>query len=397
MQACDNLRSYSNRRSAVSVPHRCNVAPSHIRPGGQDEAHESPVGLTGMHCTLEAAVPNFDLETKGDRRGHRPSEVAPQTSSSDRGHIQGVFAKGSPSHGGLVSCNVPIEGGRDLSGSHAVGRASSFDLLEINRTGGAGEASELALKAKALSQTSEAPSSSYVGDDFWDTFDGSGLTPSPAEPACSAAMVAPIVSSVFELPEVPKSQRRRGSVMEDTREKRVRLSNTSELYPKICVAKKGNLMRRAGESLVSGSNNSDTYSSVIEKMYTTREEALGIIDSYLSIWFPGVETPRWTCEAQREAVLQMMYYNGDMDLHLPTGFGKSVVYEIPSMTFNKRMASVVVIPFVPLTDQAEASLAALSLGVTRWKARDMKCISEKENVQVVIMSGNAAGNGKTRA
>jgi superfamily II DNA or RNA helicase len=145
--------------------------------------------------------------------------------------------------------------------------------------------------------------------------------------------------------------------------------------------------------------NADSKDSRVEvrKVYETREEALVDVDSCLRVRFPGVVEPRWTCEAQREAVLQMMYYNGDMDLHLPTGFGKSFAYQIPGLTFNKNMVSVVVIPFVPLTDQTEAGLQSLSLGVTKWKAKDMKGITEKDDIQVVIMSGNCAGNGQTRA
>jgi hypothetical protein len=58
-----------------------------------------------------------------------------------------------------------------------------------------------------------------------------------------------------------------------------------------------------------------------ERVYTTSDEAPEVVDSHLKVGFPGVEAPQWTCGAQREAVLQMMFYNGGMDLNLPTGFG----------------------------------------------------------------------------
>lgn len=110
------------------------------------------------------------------------------------------------------------------------------------------------------------------------------------------------------------------------------------------------------------------------------------LTSFLKMRFPGISAPRWTCEGQKQAIAWMAIQNPDMSVCLPTGMGKSLLYEVPALSFNKDKATVVVLPFVSLMDQAEERARRIGLNVVKMSGHNGPPPTERG---LVLMSAEA--------
>ena len=77
----------------------------------------------------------------------------------------------------------------------------------------------------------------------------------------------------------------------------------------------------------------------------------------------------WTCKAQEKALYRIYAKNDDFVVRMPTGAGKSLLFELPAATFNgeKKKWPVVITPFVSLKEQVKELYPKKGLSVIEWR------------------------------
>jgi superfamily II DNA helicase RecQ len=93
-------------------------------------------------------------------------------------------------------------------------------------------------------------------------------------------------------------------------------------------------------------------------------------------------TGRFRSEEQAEAVKLALERTVDVLVILPTGAGKSLVFQLPAW-IEKELTTVVIVPFVALVEEMKNRCTDLDLDCYVW--RKSETILRRERAQVVIV------------
>jgi hypothetical protein len=180
-----------SERISLAVPHRQpSSATPYVLPGG-DTPPQLPESVRNTRGALSAAL---------------GSPVLPLASSG---------------------CGIENLGGGRGDIAKKVSSVT-FDDVEIECFGKDSEGKDGVLPTRS-SQNSNAPSSRYDGDEIWDTFDGSGLTPSPVECACDANKTGLASASILD-PLSTSKRRYQGDSAVEYGGKRLKLQDSREFF-----------------------------------------------------------------------------------------------------------------------------------------------------------------------
>ena len=90
---------------------------------------------------------------------------------------------------------------------------------------------------------------------------------------------------------------------------------------------------------------------------------------------------RFKSPEQAQAIKETLKRDTDLLVNLPTGGGKTLVYQLPIL-MERDMTTVVIVPFVALVDQVEEEFEKLKISCHIWK----KNVYGVENAQAIIVS-----------